>query len=90
MKIVYASDMYRKYYDVYTHCMFPNFLSSLLYALNRFVCLLPRFLKKETESIEAPVLNSIVQYAFEGLEHFDPVHGRLPFELREKLSLWIT
>lgn len=56
MKTSYDSDMYRKYYDVYTHCIFPNFLSSLLYALNRFVYLPPRFLKKETESIEAPVL----------------------------------
>lgn len=89
MKTVYDSDMYRKYYNIYTCCMFPNFLSSLLYALNRFQCLPPRFLKKETESIEAPVLNSIVQHEFNGLEHFDPVHGLLPFELREKLSMWI-
>lgn len=83
MKIVYDSDIYRKCYNVYAHCMFPNFLSNLFYALNRFVCLLPKFLKKETERIEVPVLSSIVQCEFEGLEHFNPVHGLLPFELRE-------
>jgi len=53
-------------------------------------CLLPRFLKKETERIEVPLLTSIVQCEFVGLEHFDPVHGLLPFELRQKLSLRVV
>lgn len=33
------------------------------------------------------MLSSIVQQEFEGLEHFGPVHGLLPFGLREKLNL---
>lgn len=69
-------------------CFLASF-AIFFYALNRFVCLLPRFLKKETERIAVPALSSIVQHEFEGLEHFDPVHRLLPFELREKLSLWV-
>lgn len=52
MKRVYDSDIYRK---------FPNFLSNLFYALNGFVCLLPRFLKKKTERTDVSVFSSIVQ-----------------------------
>lgn len=65
--------------------MLSDFLSHLFYALN--TCLLHRFLEKEMERVELPVLISIVQQEFEGLEHFDPVHGLLPSGLREKLNL---
>lgn len=67
--------------------MFPNFFCHLFYILNTFMCLLLRFLTKEIERMEVPVLISIVQCEFEGLEHFDQVHGLQQFELREKLSL---
>lgn len=62
---------------------------AIFFILIRCLYLLSRFSKKGTERIEIPVLSSIVQHEFEGLEHFDPVHGVLPFELREKLSLWV-
>lgn len=70
--------------------VFLNFLWYIFCVLSQFVCPSPRSLKTENERIEVPVLKSIVQCAFEGLEHFNPVHGLLPFELRKKLCLWVV
>lgn len=90
MKSVCDSDIYKTYYSVYMSTLFSSFLCFLFCALNTSVCLPPRSLKTENERIEVPVLSSIVQCAFEGLEHFNLVHGLLPFELRKKLCLWVV
>lgn len=90
MKFVYDSDIHKTHYSVYMPATSPKFLCYLFCVLNRFVCLPPRSLKIENERIEVPVLSIIVQCEFEGLEHFNLVHGLLPFELRKKLLLWVV